>query len=45
MVNPTLLEELRVKAQEHDYLLTDMFASSDVSQARALADILNETEL
>jgi len=39
--NPQLIEELRQKAQGK--VLTDKFASSPVSQARALADILNET--
>ena len=39
--NPSLLEDLRQKAQGK--VLTDKFASSPVSQARALADILNET--
>lgn len=39
--NPELLEELRSKGPECNYVLSDMFASSEVSQARALADILN----
>ena len=39
--NPELLEDLRQKAQGK--VLTDKFASSPVSQARALAEILNET--
>ena len=39
--NPTILEDLRVKADGK--ILTDKFASSPVSQARALALILNET--
>lgn len=39
--NPQLIEELRQKAQGK--VLTDMFASTAVSQARALADILNST--
>lgn len=39
--NPELLQELREKAKGK--VLTDKFASSDVSQARALAEILNET--
>ena len=37
--NPQLIEELRQKAQGK--VITDMFASTAVSQARALADILN----
>ena len=39
--NPAILEDLRVKADGK--ILTDKFASSPVSQARALALILNET--
>ena len=39
--NPQLIEELRQKAQGK--VITDMFASTAVSQARALADILNNT--
>jgi len=39
--NPKLIEDLRQKAQGK--VLTDKFASTPVSQARALADILNET--
>jgi len=39
--NPSLLEDLKQKAKGK--VLTDKFASSPVSQARALADILNET--
>ena len=41
--NPAILEDLRNKAAGK--ILTDKFASSPVSQARALALILNETEL
>lgn len=40
--NPLLLEDLRQKAAGK--VLTDKFASSPVSQARALAEILNETD-
>jgi hypothetical protein len=39
--NPSLMGELRTLSEGKP--LTDMFASSDVSQARALAQILNET--
>ena len=39
--NPELIEELRTKAA--DKTLTDQFANTRVSQARALADILNST--
>lgn len=37
--NPNLLEDLKQKAKGK--VLTDMFANTDVSQARALAEILN----
>lgn len=40
--NPELKEELKEKAKGKT--LTDKFASTDVSQARALAEILNESE-
>lgn len=40
--NPQLIKELRQKAQGK--VLTDMFASTAVSQARALADILNQPQ-
>ena len=39
--NPELIEELREKAKGK--VLTDRFANTRVSQARALADILNST--
>ena len=38
--NPDLEKELREKAQNK--VLTDKFASTDISQARALSEILNE---
>lgn len=38
--NPRLIEDLRLKAEGK--VLTDMFASSPISQARALAMILNK---
>ena len=41
--NPELIEELRVKAAGKT--LTDYFADTRVSQARALADILNSTNI
>lgn len=41
--NPLLIEDLRHEAQGK--ILTDMFASSPISQARALAQILNSTSL
>lgn len=40
--NPGLIEELRSKVKNK--MLTDKYANTRVSQARALADILNETE-
>lgn len=46
--NVALMEELRVKALAHNGLLSDRFASGDpatsVNQARALADLLNNSE-
>lgn len=42
MNNPDLMKELAIKAQEHDGYLSDVFASTSISQARALAEILNE---
>lgn len=39
--NPELIDELRIKAKGKT--LTDQFANTRVSQARALADILNST--
>lgn len=39
--NPQLMDELRIKAQGKT--LTDQFANTRVSQARALAQILNES--
>lgn len=37
------MQELRAKALEHGGILCDRFASTPVSQARALAEILNES--
>lgn len=39
--HPAEIEELRKKAQEWGYILSDRFATSDINQARALACILN----
>lgn len=39
--NQHLIEELKMVLPKHDYTLTDMFATSKVNQARALATILN----
>jgi len=41
--NPSLVEDLRIKASGK--VLTDKFATSNISQARALADILNSLEI
>jgi hypothetical protein len=41
--NPALIADLAQRAQGR--VLTDMFASSAISQARALAEILNELKL
>lgn len=40
--NPELMKELAINASKHDYCLSDVFASTDISQARALAELLNE---
>ena len=40
--NYDLFCELRVLAVKHNGLLTDCFASTEISQARALAELLNE---
>lgn len=37
-----LLAELREHAEAHNHTLTDMFASTPINQARALAEILNQ---
>ena len=42
--HPSEMHELRQRAIEHDYTLRDSFATSQVNQARALAQILNETQ-
>lgn len=41
--NPELIEDLRQRAKNRT--LTDKFASSPISQARALAEILNTQEV
>ncbi len=38
--NPQMVQRLRRKVK--NYILTDMFATSQINQARAWADILNE---
>jgi hypothetical protein len=40
--NPGLLEDLRIESEGK--VLTDMFATTENNQARALAEILTETE-
>ncbi|OAM91682.1 hypothetical protein OH491_24750 [Termitidicoccus mucosus] len=42
IANPTLLHELRELAAKHSHTLSDMFATSAINQARALATLLNE---
>lgn len=39
--NPELIAELRNHAKQHGNVLTDRFATTAVSQAKALANILN----
>lgn len=41
ILNPRLIEELRGHARQRGGLLTDRFAATSVSQATALANILN----
>ena len=40
--NQILLIELREHAESHNHTLTDMFASTPINQAHALAEILNQ---
>lgn len=40
--HPRLIEDLNIIAIQNNHLLTDGFATSDINQARALAQILNE---
>ena len=42
--NPSLIVELREQARKHGSVLTDMFATTPINQARALAEILNVGE-
>ena len=39
--NQSALDELRIAAAKYNNVLSDMFATSPVNQARALAEILN----
>jgi hypothetical protein len=39
--NPALIEELRKQVTQHGHLLSDRFATTPISQARALSDLLN----
>lgn len=41
-LNPNLMCELASHAASNDFYLSDVFASTTISQARALATILNE---
>lgn len=40
--NKPLMQELAERAKEKDCWLSDVFASTEISQARALAELLNE---
>lgn len=40
--NPDLMRELSRVCELHDYTLSDKFANTGVSQARALCELLNE---
>ena len=42
-LHPELIEDLREKAKTKDCVLSDCFGSSEVNQAHALCDILNES--
>lgn len=39
--NPELLDELGYKASQKGHVLSDMFATTQINQARALAELLN----
>lgn len=41
--NPALMAELRIRALDASGILSDRFANTAVNQARALADLLNES--
>jgi hypothetical protein len=41
-LNEDLILELKTLAEQNNHTLTDVFANSDVNQARALVTILNE---
>ena len=40
-MNPSLIKELRELAKTKGNVLSDVFANTDISQARALSEILN----
>ncbi len=40
--NPDLMKELRKGAEANEGYLSDVFASTNISQARALAELLNK---
>ena len=42
VLNPELMEELRYHAENCGGILSDCFATSDINQARALSELLNE---
>jgi hypothetical protein len=43
-MNPLLMDELAVRADEHGRVLTDMFQTSEINQAHALAHLLNKNK-
>jgi hypothetical protein len=40
--NPDLMDILATESEMNDYVLSDKFANTDISQARALCELLNE---
>ena len=42
LVNPDYIYDLYLRASEYDFYLSDIFATANVSQARALAELINE---
>ena len=43
-LNPSLIDELRNKVKSHNNLISDRFATTQINQARALKEILNQNE-
>lgn len=44
-LNKALIEELLEIVKEYDGMLADVFATTEINQARALASVLNEIQL